>query len=126
MSMILTHPKNFIADRDAPFGSCVKTMLGVLCLVVLMLPAMLFAEESDSSYTNNWQSADNERLLNQNQTDHGSISEASMNIAPLADSATEDPDPGSGDELLANPDEGQLMDAAARPVTIPTYGASSR
>jgi len=109
----------------------VKTMLGVLCLSVFLLPAMLFAEEqSSTSYTDNWQSADNERLLNQNETDHASMDDDSMRKPPVADNASgdnavEDPAATGGDEL-ATPDEGQLMDSAARPVIIPTYGASSR
>jgi len=100
-------------------------MLGVLCLSVFLLPAMLFAEESSSSYADNWQNADNQRLLNQSETDNASINDDSMSKTPIDDSTSEEPVAGGNDEL-ANPDEGQLMESAARPVVIPTYGASSR
>jgi len=106
-------------------------MLGVFVLSVFLLPAMLFAEETNSpSPSDDWQSADNERLLNDNEADHAAMYDDSTQKTPTADSTTADNsvgDPGAaiGDEL-ANPDEGQLMDSAARPVVIPTYGASSR
>ncbi|MDQ6966631.1 MAG: hypothetical protein Q9M23_06885 [Mariprofundaceae bacterium] len=122
MLMIMTHPTILIAGRGKLFGLIVKPMLGALCLSVFLLPAMLFAEESNTSYADNWQSADNEHLLNQNKTDNASRNDDSINKTPMPERASEDPNGDGGDEL-ASSDEEQLMDAAARPVVIPTYGA---